>query len=650
MQVWPSSVADAQGAPPWPAATGEPVWPDTGEPVWPDTGEPVRSGTAEAAWSGTGEAAPRPAEPGDVPVWPPSAIPQGGSGESTVTVHASGPAVPPRREPADHPPVPEPDGSGLTAQASPTGTAAGDATPPAEAYAATTGTAPPTPHSPASSVSPAVPGRTPGALPEAEGSPEPAPSPEAETGHAPEAAASPSPGTGHGADPTPSRGVEHSAGPPLPRRRPQSFSQATANSPGFSRQPARPSSPQDPSPTQDLPLSQDPSPAQGTASAQGRSPEPVPQPGAPAQPTGPALTAQGPLPRSEPMPQTPVPPAPGSPFPPPPADRGAPVPLRASRERQASPDDIPVLSVSFPPTPAASSPDTTSSGSSAPTPAPTPASGSGSGSGSGEVVPRGPFTPVSAAVVKATPAPPPPPSGRGRGGTLLIAAVVLLVIGGIGAGAFLAYRSFTAKQVASAPAPVPTSPLDFTEEPTTPTEPDPVNTEMLNSERTDPGRMTVADSFPKKVTVNGITFARVKTDLATKCQEAAAGRFAGMLKSQECRQVLRATYVDGDRKYAVTTGVAMLPTRESAVAADRAKDLNDNVWFRGLPGPTGSGAERVHIAGGYASGLVWGRYIVFSYATFGDGHTPTPKERFLGKISGAFRDETAKVVERRVTN
>lgn len=111
--------------------------------------------------------------------------------------------------------------------------------------------------------------------------------------------------------------------------------------------------------------------------------------------------------------------------------------------------------------------------------------------------------------------------------------------------------------------------------------------------------------------------------------------------------MLRATYVDDRKRYAVTTGIAVLPTRESAVEVDRAKNLNGNLWFRGLPGAPNSGAERVHIAGGYAAGLLWGRYIVFSYATFSDGHTPTAKEKALGRVSGAFRDETAKVVEHR---
>ncbi|WP_143120763.1 hypothetical protein [Streptosporangium canum] len=273
-----------------------------------------------------------------------------------------------------------------------------------------------------------------------------------------------------------------------------------------------------------------------------------------------------------------------------------------------------------------------------------------SGPSTGVMELRGPFTPPSAVVPEVAPPPPAPPR-RSKAGTLLIAAVVAVVVGGIGTGAFFAYQSFNAKQAAGAADPVPSAeePIDPIEDPA-PAEPEPVNTTMLNSEKTDPGKMTVADAFSKKVTLAGTTFVRVKTEVTQQCQKAAAGKFASALRSKDCRRVLRATYVDSKRKYAVTTGIAVLPTRESAVEVDQAKNLNSNLWFRGLPGTPGTGAERVHIAGGYAAGLVWGRYIVFSYATFSDGHTPTAKEKSLGKVSGAFRDQTAKVVERRVTS
>ncbi|MER5647174.1 hypothetical protein [Streptosporangium sp. NPDC002524] len=269
--------------------------------------------------------------------------------------------------------------------------------------------------------------------------------------------------------------------------------------------------------------------------------------------------------------------------------------------------------------------------------------------GTGPATTRGAFTPLSAFTPEPPPSPPAP--ARSRASTTLIAAVVAVVVVGIGTGAFFAYQSFSAKQSANATDPIPSSgTLDPTDDLDITGEPEPINTTMLNSEKTDPGTMTVADAFGKKVSVAGATFTRVKTDVTEQCQKAASGKFAGTLRTQDCRRVLRATYVDSKRRYAVTTGIAVLPTRESAVAADKAKNLGSNLWFRGLPSAAGTGGERVHIAGGYAAGMVWGRYIVFSYATFSDGHTPTAKEKGLGKVSGAFRDQTAKVVERRVTS
>ncbi|WP_204061825.1 hypothetical protein [Planobispora siamensis] len=269
--------------------------------------------------------------------------------------------------------------------------------------------------------------------------------------------------------------------------------------------------------------------------------------------------------------------------------------------------------------------------------------------GDSAAVERGPFQPISA-VTPSAPASTPASPAKGRGKTALLAAGVAIAVVGIGTGAFFAYQSFGSGKTSSAATsvPLPSGPLDEQVEPSA--APSPADTAKLNSELTDPGRMSVGDAFKKKVTIGKTTFTLVETHMTQDCDKAAAGAFATALRAGDCRRVLRATYVDGKKKYAVTTGVAVLPTRESAVKVDQAKNLEDNLWFRGLPGDSGTGAERVHIAGGYAAGLVWGRYIVFSYATFADGHTPTSKEKGLGKVSGAFRDQTAKAVERRVTD
>ncbi|NUW40713.1 hypothetical protein [Nonomuraea rhodomycinica] len=174
---------------------------------------------------------------------------------------------------------------------------------------------------------------------------------------------------------------------------------------------------------------------------------------------------------------------------------------------------------------------------------------------------------------------------------------------------------------------------------------------MLDSEETDKRKLSLSEAFrEKKVEAAGAAFSRVETDMENDCRKAAAGPFAEALHDQKCSRVLRATYVDSKRRYAVTSGIAVLPSKDAAMRADQAKNLSRNLWFRALPGPAGSGGERVDIAGGYAAGLVWGRYIVFSYATYADGHTPAAKDRTLGKVSDAFRDEMSLVLERRISN
>ncbi|MFB4288640.1 hypothetical protein ACBI99_13425 [Nonomuraea sp. ATR24] len=245
-------------------------------------------------------------------------------------------------------------------------------------------------------------------------------------------------------------------------------------------------------------------------------------------------------------------------------------------------------------------------------------------------------------------APMPPVKQPGKSKRALFATLGVLVLAGVATGGFFAVRSVRSPtpEAASQPSVQPPTP---TSAPPASTPQEPAGASILNSEITDPKKLSLAEAFPeKKVSAAGASFTRVKSDLAAKCDEAAAGPFAEALREHKCSRVLRATYVDSKRRYAVTTGIAVLPSKDAALKADRAKNLSRNVWFRALPGAAGSGGDRVHIAGGYAAGLVWGRYIVFSYATHADGHTPEAKEKTLIKVSSAFRDETAEVLERRI--
>ncbi|GLX95700.1 hypothetical protein [Herbidospora sp. NBRC 101105] len=258
-------------------------------------------------------------------------------------------------------------------------------------------------------------------------------------------------------------------------------------------------------------------------------------------------------------------------------------------------------------------------------------------------LPKG-YRPAEAAPITEVPA-----KKKGGGARkVLLAGGALVVIAAIGASAYMAYSGEEDPGGEVAAPPVTNAPAA----PGGEADPAPtVEAAMLDSETTDPRKLTLNEAFPDvKVSVNGRTFKRVKVDMTDDCASAAAGAFARSLSENDCRRVLRATYVDGKKQYAVTTGIAVLPTKDAALAVDQTKNLGSNLWFRGLNGDPDSGADRVAISGGYAAGMVWGRYIVFSYATYADGHTPGEKEKDLGPVSGAFRDQTAEIIEKRVTS
>ncbi|RCG24430.1 hypothetical protein DQ384_32775 [Sphaerisporangium album] len=271
---------------------------------------------------------------------------------------------------------------------------------------------------------------------------------------------------------------------------------------------------------------------------------------------------------------------------------------------------------------------------------------------SGPVVERPPFVPPGAIpeLPAGTSSPPPASSSRKR---LLLVAGAAVAVAAIGTGAVFGFQAFDrgGATPAAMPDPLPSVDVVIPEPTDLPSaEPSPAVTTVLNSEKTDPKKLTLKEAFARqKVSVGGRAFVRTKVNITAQWDKAAVGAYAKALKKAGCSRILRATYVDSKRQYAVTTGIAVFPTKEAAVAVDKKKDLAKTLWFRGLAGAAGSGADKADISGGYAAGLVWGRYIVFSFATYSDGHTPTTQEKDLGPISGAFRDYTAQVIQKRVT-
>jgi hypothetical protein len=168
----------------------------------------------------------------------------------------------------------------------------------------------------------------------------------------------------------------------------------------------------------------------------------------------------------------------------------------------------------------------------------------------------------------------------------------------------------------------------------------PGGTGAVRTALTGPGLISTALIFPHSlVVVDGIQFSRVIAVLNNPCAPAARGAFAAGLISAGCQRVVRATFADSSRRYAVTVGVAAFPSPAAASLANRRGKFGRDVWLTGLNGPAGSGATAVSASVGLGYDVVYGRYIVYALATFSNGRNPTGhagKVRMLTALSQSF--------------
>jgi hypothetical protein len=170
-------------------------------------------------------------------------------------------------------------------------------------------------------------------------------------------------------------------------------------------------------------------------------------------------------------------------------------------------------------------------------------------------------------------------------------------------------------------------------------------TTSIDSEKTDRRPLSLSEVFPNtKIMISGRPYKQDKTSVNHQCGLAARGAMATALDRGRCRSVVRATYVDGKKKYAVTTGVAVMPTRAAALTVSKAGDPSGYEWFRGMRGKV---ATKIDQAGGYASSTVRGRYIVYSYAQYADGTRPQPTDPVLKNLTRQFIAYAVRPIDRR---
>lgn len=167
----------------------------------------------------------------------------------------------------------------------------------------------------------------------------------------------------------------------------------------------------------------------------------------------------------------------------------------------------------------------------------------------------------------------------------------------------------------------------------------------INTEKTDTKPLALTEVFPSPtIQLDGRAFTRDSSSVNHQCGLTARGSMAAALAHEHCRSVVRVTFIGGDKKFAVTSGVAVLPSHDAAVKVSRAGNPGKYEWFRGLNGPH---VPDIDGTGGYAAATVRGRYVAYAYATYTDGTHITPQDTQIKGLAQQFLDYGTKALDAR---
>ncbi|QKW39262.1 hypothetical protein HUT06_38875 [Actinomadura sp. NAK00032] len=161
----------------------------------------------------------------------------------------------------------------------------------------------------------------------------------------------------------------------------------------------------------------------------------------------------------------------------------------------------------------------------------------------------------------------------------------------------------------------------------------PVN---IADEKTDTKDLAFRDVFPQEtVKLGGRTYTRDRWSLNRDVKYAARGAMLHALQQQQCRKIVRATFIDRANKLAVTSGIAVMPTKDAALAVSKAGDPAKYEWFRGMAGKHSPDIDR---AGGYAAATVRGRYVAYAYVQWANGKKAEPGDPVIKQAAQQFLD------------
>ncbi|GGT92923.1 hypothetical protein [Actinomadura citrea] len=240
-------------------------------------------------------------------------------------------------------------------------------------------------------------------------------------------------------------------------------------------------------------------------------------------------------------------------------------------------------------------------------------------------------------------APPPgrPPQGMpvtgragGKGRPVLIGGVAAVILAAVGALFLIGGTGSDGddgkdRRTPESPAAAQTTP------PVTPSATAAAPVDITN-EKTDTADLTFHDVFPTEtIRFGDRTYLRDRWSLNRDVTYAARGSMLAALRKDQCRKIVRATYIDPESKLAVTSGIAVMPTKAAAIAVSKSGDPARYEWFRGMAGKRSPDIDQ---AGGYAAATVRGRYVAYAYVQWANGRKAKPGDPTIKKAAQLFLD------------
>ncbi|MFE1952605.1 hypothetical protein ACFW9D_19335 [Streptomyces sp. NPDC059524] len=166
--------------------------------------------------------------------------------------------------------------------------------------------------------------------------------------------------------------------------------------------------------------------------------------------------------------------------------------------------------------------------------------------------------------------------------------------------------------------------------------------DFINSADKDRAPLNEDTLYPgKTLTMGGNVYKKGASTHTKDCSSAAQGALAGVLKKNDCTQMIRATYTKGDT--AVTVGVAVFDTKAEAAKAAGQYKLRGAVVS--LPGSGVPAFCRTTVCRQTSNSV--GRYVYFTNGGLTNGKDATKKDTMLFTLGDDLRAFTFQQIQRR---